>query len=222
MGYFDSQRPELLSYYGPALGRVLELGCADGRHGALLLQRGIASSVDGVELDHDAYAKAVGCLTNAIEGDVVDFVSTSDLSMYDTVLAHDVLEHLVDPWLVAGTLSARLKPGARIFASLPNVRFIKVVFDLACRGRFRYQPSGILDHTHLRFFTRESIEQLASGADLTVVELARLRYANQRWWVKRAVPVLRDLGCRQFLLVATVEGGGDSPTSPDRSGSVEP
>lgn len=212
MGYFDSQRPELLNYYGEHLGEVLELGCADGRHGALLLERGMATRIDGVELDHDACRKAAMCLTSAHRRDVVDFVSNEDLAQYDAVLAHDVLEHLVDPWLVVTTLSSRLKPGAKVFASLPNVRFIKVIFDLSFRGRFRYQQSGILDRTHLRFFTRESAEHLFTGSGMTVLGISRLRYPNQRWWVKRVVPMLRDVGCRQFVVIASVDRRADATT----------
>ncbi|HEY5799629.1 MAG TPA: methyltransferase domain-containing protein, partial [Burkholderiaceae bacterium] len=118
-------------------------------------------------------------------------------------LAMDVLEHLTDPWRAMEQLAALLKPGGRLIASIPNVRNWRAVFPLLFAGRWTYAPAGILDRTHLRFFTRSSAIALATGPGLKLAAVRRLplqaagkaRYAN---WA--TLGLLRDFLTLQFLI----------------------
>jgi len=86
----------------------------------------------------------------------------------DVVLCLDVLEHLIDPWTTASRLARLLKPGGVLIASVPNVRHFRVVLPLLLRGRWEYQQSGLMDRTHLRFFTEHSATELLRQAGLCV------------------------------------------------------
>jgi len=79
---------------------------------------------------------------------------------YDLVLCLDVLEHLVDPWSVLDTLRPLVRSDATLALSIPNIRFITSLYSLAIGPGFRYEPEGILDIMHLRFFTRRDIGRM--------------------------------------------------------------
>jgi 2-polyprenyl-3-methyl-5-hydroxy-6-metoxy-1,4-benzoquinol methylase len=103
---------------------------------------------------------------------------------FDTILALDILEHLVDPWATVALLDKALRPGGSLIVSVPNINNLIVVVPLVFRGRFEYQDAGVLDRTHLRWFTRTSAIELAtcSGMKLEATSAnfsgRRNRYAN--------------------------------------------
>jgi 2-polyprenyl-3-methyl-5-hydroxy-6-metoxy-1,4-benzoquinol methylase len=85
------------------------------------------------------------------------------------VLCYDVLEHLYDPWSAAGRLAGLLKPGGRLHLSVPNARNKEVWLPLILNGRFRYQPDGLMDVTHIRFFGRRDAIEMLEAAGLEIV-----------------------------------------------------
>jgi 2-polyprenyl-3-methyl-5-hydroxy-6-metoxy-1,4-benzoquinol methylase len=112
-----------------------------------------------------------------------------------------VLEHLADPWDALRNLASHLAPEGWIVASIPNVRYWKVVSDLVVRGEFRYVDAGILDRTHLRFFTRGGIQELFTDSGYTVEHLEP--HAIDRPLIRRALmAMLGDLAHVQYLVAA--------------------
>lgn len=204
--YFRDARPDVLAHLPTSLGDVLELGCAEGELGATLLDRGLARSVTGVDafVPTDAAGEK---LTRFDRADVDEWLRCSSTS-FDTILALDVLEHLVDPWATVRQIAERLEPGGMFVASIPNVRFVGVTAPLLVSGRFEYQKSGILDRTHLRFFTRRSIAELVQQAGLDLDRIVPIRHPLQRRSRRVAAAVLRDHGVRQFLVTARRPGSG--------------
>ena len=93
---------------------------------------------------------------------------------FDYILAGDVLEHLKNPWEMVAKLRKLLRPEGRLIASLPNVMFFGNVFNLLS-GEWKYGDAGILDRTHLRFFTRRSIERMLLEAGFAVENIQALR-----------------------------------------------
>jgi 2-polyprenyl-3-methyl-5-hydroxy-6-metoxy-1,4-benzoquinol methylase len=206
-GYYDHDRPQirtLIAQYCPPSAKVLELGCASGRLGEGLKRGGLASVVHGIELDGSAAAAARGRLDRVWNADLSVFDWSELESDYDVVVAADVLEHLSDPWRVLRILSAHLTPGGRVVASIPNVRYWKVVADLLVRGEFRYIDAGVLDRTHLRFFTRSSIRSMFVDTGYAVEHLE----ANpiERPPIRKAFMAMAgDLATVQFLAVARID-----------------
>jgi hypothetical protein len=86
---------------------------------------------------------------------------------YDLVLCLDILEHLVNPEIVLARIVENLPDGATVIISLPNVAHLSVSVPLLLLGRFDYADEGILDRTHLHFYTQKSALALARNAGLT-------------------------------------------------------
>jgi 2-polyprenyl-3-methyl-5-hydroxy-6-metoxy-1,4-benzoquinol methylase len=198
--YFRDARPDVVAHLPASLGNVLELGCAEGEFGWTLLDRGLVESVIGV----DAFVPTDSAgekLTRFDRSDLDEWLGRSSTS-FDTILALDVLEHLFDPWATVRQIAEHLEPGGMFVASIPNVRFTGVTAPLLVTGRFEYQKSGILDRTHLRFFTRRSVAELIRQAGLDLDRIVPIRHPLQRRSRRLAAAILRDHGVRQFLVIA--------------------
>ena len=89
---------------------------------------------------------------------------------FDCIVTADILEHLVDPWTVLAQLRRKLAPNGTLLASIPNVANWTVISNLI-QGDWRYETEGLLDRTHLRFFTRRSLQELFWTSGLTIVNL---------------------------------------------------
>ncbi|CAM2803592.1 class I SAM-dependent methyltransferase [Skermania piniformis] len=153
--------------------RVLELGAASGHVTRVLAARGC--DVTAVEHDPSAAADLDGHAAAVVVGDLNDPSLLDQLDdSYDVILAGDVLEHLVDPQSVLDRMVRRLAPNGRIIVSLPNVAHADIRMALA-QGRFDYNDWGLLDSTHIRFFTMKTIEQMVRRSGLLITELKRVR-----------------------------------------------
>lgn len=152
--------------------RVLELGPATGYMSRALAQHGC--TVTGVEVDSGMAAQAAQHCERMIVGDldVLDLDRELGSDRFDVIVAADVLEHLKDPLAALLRLRDRLEPSGFFVISVPNVAHGSVRLALL-EGRFRYQPKGLLDSTHLHFFTHETIGQLLQQAELGVAEIHR-------------------------------------------------
>jgi 2-polyprenyl-3-methyl-5-hydroxy-6-metoxy-1,4-benzoquinol methylase len=151
------------------LGRVLDVGCAEGANADVLRAHG-ATHLAGIELDEAFAARARERYDEVIQGRVPDDLSWPEAS-FDTVLCYDILEHLYDPWSVTEQLARLLKPGGQMHVSLPNARSKELWLPLLREGRFRYRPEGIMDVTHLRFFGRKDAIELVEAAGLNVLSV---------------------------------------------------
>jgi SAM-dependent methyltransferase len=168
--YFDHERPEIAACFEPEGARILDLGCAAGALGALLKRRG-ARTVIGLEIATEPAARARARLDDVVVADLDRLPALPfEPGSFDVVICADVLEHLADPWRVLAMVRDVLVPGGLVIASIPNVRHESVVLPLLVAGAFEYQAQGILDRTHLRFFTFDGIRALLEGAGF-VLEL---------------------------------------------------
>lgn len=153
--------------------RVLELGPAAGHVTRALVGRGC--DVTGIEVDAQAAAGLEG-VADCIVGDLTDpsvILKAAEQHGFDVVLAGDVLEHLPDPLPSLRACRRVLAPGGYLVISLPNVGHADIALSLL-RGEFPYRDSGLLDRTHLRFFTLQSIMELLEQAGLLAIDIRRV------------------------------------------------
>ncbi len=157
--YFEHARPELLALVPREAREVLDVGCGAGRFGISVKERQPAR-VTGIETNARAATYARTRLDRVFEGDVEAMpLDTFAPESFDAVVCGDVLEHLRDPLPVLRKLKTWLRPSGVLVASFPNARHHSVVRGLLA-GDWSYEPAGLLDHTHLRFFTQREIEKL--------------------------------------------------------------
>jgi SAM-dependent methyltransferase len=147
--------------------RILDVGTADGYLGAILKNSG--HSVVGVEQDNASVqnAKAHYESFHAVDLETYDFPLRGE---FDYILFADVLEHLRDPLTILRRSLRSVKPTGEVIVSVPNVANLVVRTSLLF-GRFDYSERGILDSSHLRFFTLASFRELMEDASLRIVEL---------------------------------------------------
>jgi 2-polyprenyl-3-methyl-5-hydroxy-6-metoxy-1,4-benzoquinol methylase len=178
----------------PAGKSVLELGPASGYMTRELAQRGCV--VDAIELNPlDAEKAAVYC-RKLVVGSAEDPRAFAELmGPYGIVLLADVLEHLRSPYDTLRLAAERLEPDGEVVVSLPNVAHWKVRLDLL-QGRFEYRDDGVLDRTHLRFYTRKTAEDLFREAGLELVQAitppprTRGRFGRLKAMAKQSAPTL--------------------------------
>jgi 2-polyprenyl-3-methyl-5-hydroxy-6-metoxy-1,4-benzoquinol methylase len=136
--------------------RVLDVGCSTGYLGKVLADRGCV--VDGVEIDAEAADLAREHLHTVTEIDLDrdDLAQALAGAQYDCIVMADVLEHLTRPEAVLESAISLLAPGGEVVISVPNVTHGSLRLALM-QGRWDYRDTGLLDRTHIRFFTRDSI-----------------------------------------------------------------
>ena len=187
--YYDGFNERLLGAVPARASRVLEIGCARGRLGHELKRQDPDRWVAGVELDPDAARAARQRLDEVFVLDVQAATPPIEPGSLDCILFGDVLEHLVDPEAVLRRYRELLAPDGVVLASVPNVQHFSVVKGLL-RGDFMYQPAGLLDATHLRFFTYMSFAKLMLDAGFLPRIEDRIRSGEAERFVEAAAPLL--------------------------------
>jgi len=173
--YPDVPRKEVVAQFGRPPRRVLEIGCATGATAQHLKALYPGAWVAGIELSEAAAAVARGRMDLVISEKFEDADLEGQGIMpgsIDTVILADVLAHMYDPWGVLVRLKPYLTPDAQVIASIPNARNLWLLNELA-NGRFPYAPVGLLDITHIRFFTRVEIEKLFAETGYAIESWAR-------------------------------------------------
>lgn len=193
--YYFHARPELTRLVDVAGRRVLEVGCAAGAMGAALLEKG-ALEVVGLDLCEPALAHARSRLSAVHR---VDLDTLPELPYpeghFDLITFADVLEHLVDPAAVLRHLRRWLRDEGLVLVSIPNVRHASVVLPLLVEGRWEYADAGILDRTHLRFFTRDGVVALLEAGGFALHgSLAGVRAAAVPPAAERVAELVKALG----------------------------
>lgn len=150
--------------------RVLDVGCATGYLAKALGDNGC--EVSGVEIDPVAAAKAEPFLKTLVVANIEreDLTSFFEAESFDAVVFGDVLEHMIDPERVVKQATQLLRPGGALVASIPNVSHGSVRLALL-QGRWEYRELGLLDRTHVHFFTKDTVLELMTAAGLTVTEM---------------------------------------------------
>ena len=168
--YFGTARRDLLAMLPRGGGlRLLELGAGDGATLRAAKAEGLAAYTVGIDLV--PAAPGTPEIDLFLQGNVEQMELDLPLDHFDVVLCADVLEHLVDPWRTVERLARHLKPGGVLLASLPNIRNHRALAPILFGGDFRYEPAGLLDRSHLRFFCRANARELFERSGLAVTEV---------------------------------------------------
>jgi 2-polyprenyl-3-methyl-5-hydroxy-6-metoxy-1,4-benzoquinol methylase len=186
--YGPNERREMLEFI-PHGSSVLEIGCGRGGFGLGLRRDRAVSHAVGIEPDPSAAAEARRYFDEVLCGSYPDIMDGHD-QKFGCVVFNDVLEHFTDPWQVLRDVSGLLEPGGVVVACIPNARVLNVSLGLL-GGDWHYKDQGVLDRTHLRFFTRRSILRMLAEVDY---EVELIRPINPLPRYRAAARLLRNGG----------------------------
>lgn len=204
--YLHNPRPEMLALIPPSVHRLLDVGCHTGQFG-LAVKNKYGAEVWGVE-PNTATAKIAANYLDKVFDSLFSEELDLPTNYFDAISFNDVLEHMPDPWAALQLATKKLKPEGHIIISLPNLRHIDNLLHILREKDFNYEPEGIRDKTHLRFFTKKSAPRILLGTGLKLVEIKGI---NEHWWTKsitrrlvfRMFPTyLEDTKYAQYALVA--------------------
>src|SRR5271154_3979901 len=160
---------------------VLEIGCAHGRM-TKYLKETLNCTVDIMEIDEEAGGVAKQWARNALlgtslgnaEGEKTFHIANAKGGPFDYIIFADVLEHLLHPEQVLSNSKVALKDTGSIWISIPNIAYNGVIIDLI-NDKFTYRETGLLDNTHLRFFTINSLDKMVKRCGLKIVNEQNLK-----------------------------------------------
>ena len=186
---------------------ILEVGCGYGYTLKKLKEDGYASFTMGIEKNKNCQNKALQNKIDYFICDDVENVKDQINKSFDVILFLDVLEHLVEPWDLFKEISKLLNKNGTIIISLPNIRNLAIIYKLIFKGTWDYQEYGILDKTHLRFFTDKSIRSnIKLYTPNLVIEDYFRNYDKlnfKKYWFK-FIPGLKDFITCQFIYKITL------------------
>jgi SAM-dependent methyltransferase len=207
--YYHLLNESLLHFIPLDVRLLVDVGCAAGVLGQQYKLRNPNCQYIGIERFAPAAEVARGCLDRVLVADVeqfsdegLDFKGRAECLIYG-----DVLEHLVDPWRVLRQQVHWLRDGGYVVASVPNVSHMQLILSLVA-GQWNYEEEGLLDRTHLRFFTYQTTQQLFLQAGLSILECRATisPYPDNAQWEQLLAPVAQKLGrdMSQFRLESSV------------------
>ncbi len=162
--YYGHPRREMQAHIPESAGRLLDIGCGAGAFAAGLREArdrdGRRLEIWGVEMSPEAARLASEVMDRVLSGDFHHVEADLPRGHFDVIVLNDVLEHVIHPEELLRRIRPLLAAGGVVVASIPNVRHFFNVVALAVHGRWDYTDEGILDRTHLRFFTRSSMKRM--------------------------------------------------------------
>jgi 2-polyprenyl-3-methyl-5-hydroxy-6-metoxy-1,4-benzoquinol methylase len=160
---------DLLALIPDGCRRLIEVGCSTGAVARAYKQANPECFYIGIEIDPDYGDLARQWCDQVIVGNIETMADSEldGLGSFDCLLFGDVLEHLMDPWRLLRRLRGRMSADSRIAACIPNMQHWSIQARLSI-GDLIYEDNGLLDRTHIRWFSRQTIGQLFTGAGFAI------------------------------------------------------
>ena len=165
----SNHNPDILRIMPNNLKRVVEVGCSSGALARAYVGINSQCRYTGIEIDPDFAAVAQDYCDEVVCGNIEHLADDEFLKFFpsDCWIFGDTLEHLRDPWLVIAKIAKNIPVGGHIIACIPNAQHWSLQARLNI-GDFRYEATGLLDATHLRWFTRSTIIELFHNAGFRI------------------------------------------------------
>jgi len=204
-GYFKNTRPEMLKFIPLDAKNILEVGCGEGSFIGQL--KTADRTLWGIEINPEAALNATEVCDHVLVGDINELFEELPKKQFDCIIFNDVLEHLYAPWDVVKLCKELLSDKGVIVSSIPNFRYISnLITEIVFEGEFRYKPEGgILDDTHIRFFTSKSIQRLYLEQGFKIIQHEGIKTCKswkEKLFIFLSFGVLSDARYKEFATVA--------------------
>jgi SAM-dependent methyltransferase len=199
---YDFDRAELLPFLPDSSRSLLDVGCGSGAFGRLLRSRRPGMELWAVEPDQASAQAARDGFDHVLVGRFPD--ARLPRSRFDVIVCADVLEHMASPETALEAALSTVTPAGVMVASIPNVRHWRaVLWPLLRHGTWTYSERGILDRTHLRFFTRRSACDLFTGHGWAVESVTSINMIRRERLLSRlSARLLDDFLTPQYVVIA--------------------
>ncbi len=158
----------MLEFFPTNAKTVLDVGCGEGAFAALIKEK-YKTETWGIEYMEDHGKQAEKVLDKVFIGPCENFIESLPDNHFDVIYCNDVLEHLVDPEWVLENIQSKLTENGIIISSIPNMRYHSALKKLVINKSWEYERSGVMDKTHLRWFTKKSIRNMYERLGYEVV-----------------------------------------------------
>jgi 2-polyprenyl-3-methyl-5-hydroxy-6-metoxy-1,4-benzoquinol methylase len=205
--YYKDSRKEMLVFLPKDAKKILDVGCGNGVFSNLVKEKNKAE-VWGIELMPNEAEIAKNFLHKVFTGPCEEQINNVPNNYFDAIYFNDVLEHLVDPYKVLEQIKSKLAPNGVIISSIPNIRYHNVFIKLLFKKEFEYQSYGVLDKTHLRFFTKKSIKNMYTNLGFEVLKHVGINGSKSLKPILYNIPVLftmTDIKYPQYATVAKLK-----------------
>lgn len=203
-GYFQNVRREMLPFLPERVERMVDVGCGEGVFGAFCKER-FACECWGIEHNAEAGRRAGERLDRVLVGDALAQARQLPARHFDVAVCNDVLEHLAEPEALLGELARALRPDGVVVCSIPNIRYYRALKTILFQKDFPREDFGIFDRTHLRFFTRKTIEAMFGALGFRIERLEGINCSRSRGLALLnllTAGAFDDARCGQFACVA--------------------
>lgn len=189
--YFEFSRIEMTTFLPTNYSKVLEIGCGTGNFSSTLAHQ---SESWGVEQNIASAQSAKTRLDKVLTGYYDDVCHDIPDEYFDLLICNDVIEHINQYDAFLNDIKNKLSDDGVLVLSIPNVRFLPNLLELLFLKDWRYRDAGILDKTHLRFFTKKSLIRTLNQTGWTIEKIDGInRYGNKRYGLKRILSFLGQL-----------------------------
>jgi 2-polyprenyl-3-methyl-5-hydroxy-6-metoxy-1,4-benzoquinol methylase len=212
ISYFSEERGDLYPFFQDFKGNLLDIGCGIGGfiNGLKNINHNPINAW-GIEPNINHIEKVSPKIDRFLKGTLEEVQKEIPLNFFDCITFNDVLEHLYNPAQILLDIKPYLSKNGYVFASIPNFLFFPNIYDIVVNQKFEYTSQGILDNTHIRFFTKNSIIKLfldngyeiefIQGINFKLFEQMRLyKFLNIIFFNK-----LYDFRYMQFVIKAKIK-----------------
>lgn len=204
--YYTFDRKEIFPFIPQGIHKTLDVGCAAGVF-SLKLKEERNIEAWGIEMQEEAGNIAKTRLDKVLIGSFDEVFEELPQKYFDCIFFNDVLEHMPYPETCLKKIKVNIHPDGKIIASIPNMRYIDVLKELLFQKDWQYKDSGILDRTHLRFFTKKSIIRMFKDCGYKVNQITGINgvspFCLTSLISKALLNSLDDIKYRQFVIVAS-------------------
>lgn len=190
-GYYEQDRPEMLAFVPESSRFILEVGCSSGMFGGAIRRTRKDTVVWGIEPSAEAAKIAGDNLNNVICGTFEPQMAQLEEQKFDCIVFNDVLEHLPNPERALLVAREYLSENGVVVASITNVLHFYNVWQVLTQQDWKYEDSGIMDSTHLRFFTKKSIIRMFETCGFQITEIEGI---NPSYGIKYKIANALTLG----------------------------
>ena len=208
IGYYQNQRKEMLEFIPENAKFILEVGCGEGVFSSMISRED--REIWGIEINPQSAESAREKCKQVFVGDFNEIYGQLPRNYFDCIVFNDVLEHMYAPWDVLRNVKDLLTTQGVVVSSIPNFRYISnLITEILFQGEFRYRPEGgILDDTHIRFFTSKSILRMYDELGYRVLThkgINPCKSPKEKLFIRLFLGKLNDIRYKQFATVAKPE-----------------